>query len=95
MATTTKFEEALAAVGGVKAVHRMLGDAERRDKLLISRMPRLVKEHPDQWVAIVEGDEMIFAPTHDELLVKVRAAGKPTNNAVFEFLNPKPKTMIL
>ena len=95
MTTTIDFDAALAAVGGAKQVHRSLVDSERRARLLDAKIVELIKEHPNEWVAMPERDTLLFASTHDALLQQMRATGKPTNTAVIKFLDPEPKTMIL
>lgn len=95
MATTIDFGEAIESGGGAEQVRQGLVDFQRRARQLDAQMVQLIQEHPLEWVAMPEGDGLVFAPSHSELLGRVRAAGAPTNSAVIKFLDPEPKTMIL
>lgn len=95
MATTIDFEEALAAAGGAEQIHTALVDSSRRARLLDAKMADLIQQRPHEWVAMPEGDALVFAKSLDGLLSKMRAEGIPTNTAVIKFLDPNPKTLIL
>lgn len=95
MDTTISIDEVLAAAGGAKQVHRGLVDFTRRAMLLSGMMPDLRRGHPDEWVALLEGDELVFAKSRDDLMGKVRLTGKPADSAVVKFLDTNPVKMIL
>ena len=95
MASNATIEAVIEAAGGPEHIHRGLVDFRRRFKLLDSRAPELVHAHPNEWVAMPEGDGLLFANSLEELLGKLRAAGKPTNTAAITFLDPNPRILIV
>ena len=95
MAPKAEIEAAIAAAGGIERIARDLADYSRRSRLLNDRGLELLKAHPNQWVAMPEGDELVFADSWDDLVAKLREADKPINTAVIEFLNPNPPKLII
>ncbi|MCY4486474.1 MAG: hypothetical protein OXF11_05080 [Deltaproteobacteria bacterium] len=59
-----------------------------------SQQERLVKSHPDHWVALHSGD-FVLAESLDDLLKMLQGQGVPAAEAVIRFLDSNPKNMIL
>ncbi len=95
MVSNADIEAVVEASGGVEQIHRDLADFRRRFKLLDSQVPKLVEARPNEWVAMPEGDDMVFAASFDELLARLREAGRPTNTAAIKFLDPNPRVLIV
>lgn len=95
MAEKDIFDETIEAFGGLGQMFKIGDDYDRRFSLLSGRLIDLIKEHPDQWVALAEGDVWIFAESHQELLQEVRSRGLKTQYAVIMHLDPNPPILIL
>ena len=96
MVAIVDFDEVLEAAGGAEQLRQGFEDFQRRARLLDAQIVNLIQAHPRQWVAMLpEGDNLVFAASHSELLAWVKAAGAPTSGAVIRFLDPDPTTMIL
>ncbi|MCY4625792.1 MAG: hypothetical protein OXC99_12455 [Chloroflexi bacterium] len=95
MAKKDIFDEAIEAFGGIEQMFRDGDDFDRRHMLLYSRIIELIKERPNQWVALAEGDVWVFADSHAELLRCMDQQGLRRNNAVYEHLDPDPPILIL
>ena len=77
MAPRAEIEAAVAAAGGIERIARDLADFTRRHRLLNNRVLELLETHPNEWVAMPEGDELVFADSRSALVNKLREAGKP------------------
>ncbi|MDE2900136.1 MAG: hypothetical protein OXN15_03815 [Chloroflexota bacterium] len=95
MAPKAEIEAAVAAAGGIEHIARNLADFTRRSRLLNDRLLQLLKTHPNEWVAMPEDDELVFADSRGDLISKLREAGKPISTAVIRFLNPNPRVLIV
>jgi hypothetical protein len=95
MVANPDIEAVVKASGGVAQIHKSLADFTRRSRLLDSKASKLVQERPNEWVAIPEGDQLVFADSLDELLAKLREAGKPTQTAAIRRLDPNPRILIV
>lgn len=95
MAPRAEIEKAVADAGGIERIARDLADYTRRSRLLNNRLLELLKTHPNEWVAIPEGDDLFFADSHGDLMRKLKEAGKPINTAAIEFLNPNPPILVI
>ena len=95
MASQWNIEEVIAAAGGKERIAKDLADYTRRNRMLNDRVLELLETHPYEWVAVPEGDELVFADSRDDLRVKLRESGKPINTAVIKFLNPNPPILVI
>ena len=95
MASRAEIEEAIALAGGRERIARDLADYTRRSRMLNDCVLELLETHPNEWVAIPEGDDLVFADSRDDLRVKLRESGKPINTAVIKFLNPNPPILVI
>ncbi len=66
---------------------------------LASRMRQqiegLTEQYPEQWAAMVPGEELFVAGTMDELLAVLDEKGLREGNVVIEFLDSNPTPLIL
>lgn len=93
--TTIDFDRVIEAAGGVRYLQSRLLDSARRASALSAKKDELIQSNPNQWVAMPEGDQLIFAASLDELLARLREEELPTNTAIIKFLDPNPKVWIL
>lgn len=82
-------------LGGADHVHRTAMDYRRRTLLLDSMQKDLALQHPREWVGMTVGDELVFGPTHRELLTIMREQGLDTSEAVILYLDPAPMPRII
>ena len=78
----------------MKGISAELADFSRRARLFDEQYADLLKQHPYKWVAMLEDESLVFAEDRQALWDAIRAAGKPTNTAVFAFLDPHPRRRI-
>ena len=87
----------------IGAGHAPVSDANILEKLrafrarvdrMESQKERLIRNHPDHWVALHTG-EFVLAESLDDLLKTLEGQGVPTAEAVIRFLDSNPKNMIL
>ena len=87
--------ELIKKLGGADHVRRTTEDYRRRTLLLDSMLKDLVLKHPHEWVGMAAGDELVFGPTHRELLTIMREQGLDTSEAVILYLDPDPMPRII
>ena len=93
--TTIDFDRVIETAGGAEYLQSRLLDSARRASALSAKKDELVQSNPHQWVAMPEGDQLIFAASLDELLDRLREENLPVNTAIIKFLDPNPKVWIL
>ena len=91
---TTTSEESIGAKAETPGLIEELRAFKRHVSMLESKKARLVKEHPEQWAALHDGN-VIFAGTLEEVLEKVDKDGYPRTETAIQFLDPNPQDMIL
>lgn len=64
-------------------------------KVLSSDHPRLINEHPSQWVGVYHGKVAASATTMESLLSKLRENGVPAKDAIVRFIEKNERTLIL
>ena len=64
----------LDAVGPPDKVHERLRMRQETSMRLDAMSESLTKEHPDQWAAL-HGEDLVFAESHSELLLKCDESG--------------------
>lgn len=95
MASGADIMAVIEASGGVERISKGLIDFTRRFKLLDSQIMELIELHPNKWVAMPEGDDLVFADSPDALLANLRECGKLANTAAIRFLDPNPRILIV
>ena len=63
--------------------------------VLSSDHPRLIDEHPDQWVGIYRGEVAATATELPTLMVQLTARGIPPENTIVRFIDREEKTLLL
>lgn len=64
-------------------------------KVLSSDHPRLIDEHPMQWVGVFGGDVAAASDQYDELITSLAAKGIPVSQTVVRYIDKAEKTFIL
>jgi hypothetical protein len=94
MPTLTK-DEVLRLLGGTpESVAQELTDFADAASVLSSDQPRLIDEHPDEWVGVYKGD-IIAAKELPALMAQLTNKGIPPENAIVRFIDREEKTLLL
>jgi hypothetical protein len=89
-------EQALELLGkDPNQVARELADFSQTARVLSSDHPRLIDEHPDQWVALYQGRVETFGKTLEELIAELEKKGLPRNDVIVRYIDREEKTLIL
>ena len=89
-------KEALRHLGGsVEAIDRELRQFSDAATVLSSDYPRLIHEHPLQWVGVYQGRVAASAQTFTSLVRQLEERGIPPKNAIIRFIDTNEHTLIL
>jgi hypothetical protein len=78
-----------------KQIDRELRAFSRAARVLSSRRPRLIEAHPNEWVALYEGEIAATAKTFRGLVSKLKKKGVSPNDAVVRYIDTSGRKMIL
>lgn len=81
------------ASGGWDKVREDDEDFSRRFQIFLENQKRWVREYPNKWIGITEGDQVIVADDIHELLDKAKETGTRVKNMVAEYLDPLPRIL--
>ena len=91
---TEEYKRIIAEMGGHKAIRKASDEHTRKCAVLRSLWDRLLEEHPNKWVALTEGDEIVVARSHQALVRKVERLGKLGEQPAFGHLQPNAPAWI-
>ena len=72
-----------------------LGKFSETAKLLSSQRPRLIDEHPKQWVGLYDGHVEVFGDSLDEIMSAIDERQIPRDSVILRFIDTEEKTLIL
>jgi hypothetical protein len=78
-----------------KQVDRELRAFSRAAKVLSSDHPRLIEEHPKEWVAIYDGKVRASDKSLQALIARLRQEGVPANEAIIRYIDTSGRKLIL
>ena len=81
--------------GSAEAIDRELRQFSDAAQALSSNHPRLIDEHPLQWVGIYQGRVAASAQTLNSLIEQLEGGGIPPKNAIVRFIDKNERTLIL
>ena len=88
--------EALRHLGNsAEAIDRELRQFSDAARVLSSDHPRLIDEHPLQWVGVYRGRVAASAQTFISLVRQLEEGGIPPKNVIIRFINTNERTLIL
>lgn len=93
-ATHEEAAEIARALGDPDEVARDLQRARRAAQVFSSDHPRLIEEHPHQWVAVYDST-VIARPSLEALLDALATRQIPREHAVIRFIDRDEKIFIL
>jgi hypothetical protein len=89
-------EEVLRHLGGSAAdVDRELRQFSDAAKVLSSRHPRLIDQHPSRWVGVYRGKVAASARTLGSLMKRLEDEGIRPRDAIIRFIDKNERTLIL
>ena len=95
MTTLTK-DEVLRLLGTTpEAIGRELHEFADAAKVLSSNHPRLIDEHPDEWVAVYNGRVAAASKDFDQLMTQLHEKNIPPERAIVRFIDREEKTFLL
>ena len=78
-----------------RQIDRELRAFSRAARLLSSDHPRLIEEHPKEWVGLYDGKVRATAKSFNALLAKLRKQGLPPNEAIIRYIDTSGRKLIL
>jgi hypothetical protein len=74
---------------------RELRTFSRAAKILSSDHPRLINQHPKQWVALYDGKIRASAKTFRAVVDKMKKQGLPPNETMIRYVDTSGRKLIL
>jgi hypothetical protein len=78
-----------------KQVDRELRAFSRAAKLLSSDRPRLIDEHPNEWVGVYHGKMRAAGESLPALIACLKDKGVPPNETIIRYIDASRRTRIL
>ncbi len=88
-------DELIVSLGGGDFLRKQLKEHRERRERLAAMVPELIKQYPDQWVALTESGELLIVPTLADLRAKFEELDTPPGSNAIEFLDTDPTPWIL
>lgn len=89
-------KDALRHLGGsAKGIDRQLRQFADAAGVLSSDHPRLIDEHPLQWIGVYQGKVAASAQTLNSLMKQLKDDGIPPQNAIVRFIDTNERILIL
>lgn len=82
-------------VGDLTELVREMKDFDMSLETLCSNYGQILKEYPNQWVAIHQGEVKASAETHELLMAEVEQKGLPRHNVLIRFLDKTGRKLIV
>ena len=95
MTTKADMRRIIKQAGGAKKVHTGLRDFSRRVRAFNAIRPQLIKQYPDKWVAMYNGEIAIAEDSREYVLEEMDRRGIPREATIIRFMASKPKSMVL
>lgn len=82
-------------VGDLTELVREMKDFDMSLETLCSNYGQILKEYPNQWVAVHQGEVKASAETHELLMAAVEQKGLPRHNVLIRFLDKTGRKLIV
>ena len=90
-----EFEKTAELFGDEDAAHQQLVRAHLAGQRLGREWPELLKQYPDQWIAMDADGVAAVADTHEALLEALAAKGIYAGNVITDLMETDPEVLIL
>ena len=81
--------------GSAEGIDRELRQFADAAGILSSNHPRLIDEHPLQWIGVYQGKVAASAQTFSSLMTQLQDDGIPPQNTIVRFIDKNERTLIL
>ena len=78
-----------------KEVDRELRKFSRATRVLSSGRPRLIDEHPNQWVGIYDGKVQVAERSLHALVSRLKKQGLPLGETIIRYIDASGRRLIL
>lgn len=78
-----------------KQIDRELRGFSRAAKVLSSNRPRLIDQHPREWVGVYDGKVSATAKSFKGLIAKLKKRGLPPNKTIIRYIDTTDRLLIL
>jgi hypothetical protein len=78
-----------------KQIDRELRTFSRAARLLSSDHPRLIEQHPKEWVGLYDGEVSATAKSLRALVTKLKKRGLSPNDAIIRYIDTSGRMLIL
>jgi hypothetical protein len=78
-----------------RQMDRELRTFSRAARLLSSDYPRLIDEHPNEWVGLHDGKVCATAKSFRALVSKLKKQGVPPNETIIRYIDASGRKLIL
>ena|ERR1700744_1158356 len=98
MVVPQRTKKALGAegLGGTpKHIDRALRVFSRAARLLSSHHPRLIDQHPNEWVGLYDGEVCATDKSFRGLVRQLKKLGLPPNEAIIRYIDTSGRKLIL
>lgn len=88
--------EALAHLGGsASEIAEGLSSYREAAQILSSNQPRMIDEHPLQWIGVYKGAVVASGRSLKSVMAQLKKKSVPPEAALIRFIDREPKTLIL
>ena len=95
MAKLTKEDVRKFLGGSLEELAAELSEFAQAAKVLSTDHPRLIDEHPNEWVGVFQGRVAASAGSLNSLLAKLAEEGVPVKRTIVRFIDRDEKTLLL
>jgi len=89
-------EEALRHLGGsASQIAEELAEYREAARVLSTDQPRMIDEHPLQWVGVYKGQVVASGRSLKSVMSQLKKKSVPSEAALIRFIDREPKTLIL
>ena len=78
-----------------KQIDRELRAFSRAAKVLSSDHPKLIEQHPKEWVGLYDGEISATAKTFRALIAKLKKRGLSPNDTIIRYIDTSGRMLIL
>ena len=88
-----EFRKVIEKMGGTKRIAKKLKRFTQDNEFVSKHWKKLLKQHPDQWIAVLGGKVTVFADDLETLIGSIPEEDR--GSTVIRFVDTDPKTLIL
>ena len=90
-----EMDDAIKQMGGIAVIAKEMNSYNRRLRAFEARREDLLKEYPDQWVAVYKRKVRVAKPSLEAMVLEIDRLGIPRRETIVAFMDTEPKTWVL